>query len=228
MISIVLPTYNEIDNINIIILKIVEVCEREGFNGEIIVVDDNSPDGTADAPESLSLEFPVRVYVRKTDRGLSKSVIKGFELARNDICVLMDADLSHPVECIPDMVRPIMDGECDMCVGSRYISGGGWTDDNPFRGIMSRFAGFLAKGVTTLSDPTSGFMAIRKGILDNISIDPLGWKIVLEIAVKARPRIREIPILFSKRNSGGSKLGISAEFDYLHHLWKLYCYKFRS
>lgn len=228
MISIVLPTYNEADNINIIILKISEMLEREGLKGEVIVVDDDSPDGTADKACETSPGFPVRVHVRKEDRGLSKSVIKGLELAENEICVLMDADLSHPVENIPDMVRPIIDGECDMCVGSRYIQGGGWANDSPLRGIISRFAGFLAKGVTELSDPTSGFMAVRKRILDDVSIDPLGWKIVLEVAVKAGPRIKEIPILFSKRKSGKSKLGIGAQIDYLHHLWKLYCFRYRN
>src|SRR4030042_5838746 len=112
MISIILPTYNEIDNINIIIPKIAEVLDREGFKWEIIVVDDNSPDGTASAVESFSKKYPVKVYVRKTDRGLSKSVIKGFELAEGDILLIMDADLSHPIAKIPNMVKPIILNEC--------------------------------------------------------------------------------------------------------------------
>lgn len=226
MISIILPTYNELENIRVIISKISETFEKEKLKGEIVVVDDNSPDGTARAAERSSVDMPVRVHVRKEDRGLSKSVLKGFELAENEICVLIDADLSHPVEAIPELVKPVLDGKCDMCVGSRYIQGGGWTDYNPFRGSISKFAGLLAKGVTTLSDPTSGFMAVRKRILDGVDIDPLGWKIVLEIAVKTRAKIKEIPILFSERTSGKSKLGIRAQFDYLHHLWRLYCFRY--
>src|SRR4030066_1428018 len=113
MISLILPTYNEIDNINIIIQKIAEVLDREGIKWEIIVVDDNSPDGTASAAEGFSEKYPVKVCVRKTDRGLSKAVIRGFNLAKGDICLVMDADLSHPVDKIPDMVKPIILNDYD-------------------------------------------------------------------------------------------------------------------
>jgi dolichol-phosphate mannosyltransferase len=226
MISIILPTYNEIDNIKIIIPKIAEVIDREGLKGEIIVIDDNSPDGTAVAAEGFGEKYPVRVFVRKTDRGLSKSVIKGFELAEGDICLIMDADLSHPVEKILEMVKPIIQNECDATIGSRNIYGGGCAEWPLLRRIVSKIAGYMAKGLTSLSDPTSGFMAIRKSMLDNIDIDPLGWKIVLEVAVKVRPRIKEIPILFSERTKGKSKLGINAQIDYLHHLWRLYSFKY--
>jgi dolichol-phosphate mannosyltransferase len=226
MISIILPTYNEIDNIKIIIPKIAEVLDRENIKGEIIVVDDDSPDGTASVAEDLGEKYPVKVFVRKTDRGLSKSVIKGFELAEGGICLVMDADLSHPVEKIPEMVKPIILNECDATVGSRNIPGGGCEEWPMLRRFVSKVAGYMAKGLTSLSDPTSGFMAIRKSILDNIDIDPLGWKIVLEVAVKAQPRIKEIPILFSERKRGKSKLGINAQIDYLHHLWRLYCFKY--
>jgi dolichol-phosphate mannosyltransferase len=226
MISIILPTYNEIDNIKIIIPKMAEVLDREGLKWEIIVVDDNSPDGTASMAEEFSEKFPVKVFVRKIDRGLSKSVIKGFELAVGDICLLMDADLSHPVEKIPEMVMPIILDECDATVGSRNIQGGGSAEWPLFRRIVSKIAGYIARGVTSLSDPTSGFMAIRKTILDNIDIDPLGWKIVLEIIVKAQPRIKEIPIMFSARKTGKSKLSIKVQIDYLLHLWSLYSYRY--
>ena len=226
MISIILPTYNEIDNIKIIIPKIAEVLEIEGLEWEIIVVDDNSPDGTASLAEEFSNRYPVRVCMRKTDRGLSKSVIKGFEIAAGDICLVMDADLSHPVEKIADMVKPIIFNECDATVGSRNIPGGGSAEWPILRRIISKIAGYMARGVTLLSDPTSGFMAIRKGILDNIDIDPLGWKIVLEVIVKAQPRIKEIPILFSERKKGKSKLGLKAQIDYLQHLWRLYSFRY--
>jgi dolichol-phosphate mannosyltransferase len=226
MISIILPTYNEIDNIRIIIPKIAEVLDREGLKWEIIVVDDNSPDGTASIAEGFSERYPVKVFIRKTDRGLSKSVIKGFELAEGDIYLIMDADLSHSVEKIPEMVKPIILNECDATVGSRNIQGGGYAEWPLSRRIVSKIAGYMAKGLTSLADPTSGFMAIRKSILDNVAIDPLGWKIVLEIAVKAKPRIKEIPILFSERKKGESKLGINAQIDYLHHLWRLYSFRY--
>ncbi len=225
IISIILPTYNEVDNIELIIAKIAEVLDVNNMNGEIIVVDDNSPDGTANIARGLSEKYPVKVRVRKTARGLSRSVLKGFEVAQGSICLVMDADLSHPVERIPDMVEPIIGGEYDMSVGSRYISGGGWDSGNSIRNKVSRFASFLSRGLTSLSDLTSGYMAIRKGILKTSDIDPLGWKIVLEIAVKVQPRIKEVPILFSKRNAGKSKLGLRAQYEYLYHLMKLYYFK---
>ncbi|MDB9822133.1 glycosyltransferase family 2 protein [Deltaproteobacteria bacterium] len=225
MISIILPTYNEIDNIRIIIPKIAEVLDKERIKGEIIVVDDNSPDGTASVAKGYSEEYPIKVFVRKTDRGLSKSVIKGFELAEGDICLVMDADLSHPVEKIPEMVKPIIADECDATVGSRNIQGGGCTEWPLLRRVISKVAGYMAIGLTSLSDPTSGFMAIRKSMFDDIDIDPLGWKIVLEVVVKAKPRIKEIPILFTERKKGKSKLGIRAQIDYIQHLWRLYSFK---
>src|SRR4030042_1607372 len=142
MISIILPTYNEVDNIKIIIPKIAETLNREGLKWEIIVVDDNSPDGTASTAELFGEKYLVKVCVRKSDRGLSKSVIKGFELAEGDICLVMDADLGHPVEKIPEMVKPIIMNECDATVGSRNIPGGGSAKWPLYRRIISKLAGY--------------------------------------------------------------------------------------
>ena len=228
MISVILPTYNEVENIRLIVPELSRVFEKEKMDGEIIVVDDNSPDGTACVAEELAKSYPVRVHVRKSARGLSKAVMEGFALSQGDICVVMDADLSHPVEKLPEMVRPIMQGDCDAVIGSRYVEGGGSENWSLVRRMMSRGAGFLAKGVTRLSDPTSGFMAVRKDILAGRNIDPLGWKIVLEVVVKVAPRFIEVPILFADRAQGKSKLSLGAQVDYLHHLWRLYCYRYRG
>jgi dolichol-phosphate mannosyltransferase len=228
MISIILPTYNEVDNIRIIIPKIFGILDKENIKGEVIVVDDNSPDGTASLAEEFSKRYPVKVFVRKADRGLSKSVLKGFDLADGDICLVMDADLSHPVEKIPEMVLPILQNECDMVVGSRNVPGGGCEEWPISRRVISRFAGYMARGVTKLSDPTSGFMAIKKNSIKDIKLDPLGWKIVLETAVKAKPLIKEIPIIFTDREKGKSKLGPRTYIDYLLHLWRLYSYTYEG
>ena len=227
MISIIIPTYNEVDNLEFLVSKIDRIFEEEDIDYEIILVDDNSPDNTAQLAYKLSESYPVRVNVRKKDRGLSKSVVKGFEMAKGDICVVMDADLSHPVEKIPNMVRPILENRCDATVGSRYIPGGGFKSLPFHRKITSRMAGYMARGITSLSDPTSGFMAIRKSIIDQIDIDPLGWKIVLEVVVKAELRIMEIPTMFSERKKGKSKLGIKAQLEYIHQLLKLYYLKYQ-
>jgi len=226
MISIILPTYNEAENIKIIIPMLNNLFVNEDIQSEIIIVDDNSSDGTAGIALTLAERYPVRVHVRKNERGLSSAVMKGFELAEGVICVVMDADLSHPIEKIPAMVKPILENRCDAVIGSRYLDGGGWERFSLLREIVSRMAGFLARGVTTLSDPTSGFMAIRKSIINEIRLDPLGWKIVLEATVMANPRIQEIPIMFAERRKGDSKLDFKAQFDYIRHLWRLYCYKY--
>lgn len=225
MITVILPTFNESENIKHIVPAISKVFHDADMEAEIIIVDDNSPDGTAETASTLTHEYPVRVHVRKNDRGLSKAVMEGFRLAGGDICVVMDADLSHPVDKIPAMIEPILQGKCDATVGSRYIPGGGCENWPTTRKIISKGAGLLARGVTALSDPTSGFMAIRKSAINGIQLDPMGWKIVLEIAVKTNPRIQEVPIIFKDRKEGESKLGFKAQMDYFRHLWRLYEYK---
>jgi dolichol-phosphate mannosyltransferase len=226
MISVILPTYNEAENVRRIIPAISKIFREQSIEGEVIVVDDNSPDGTAGIASNLADSYPVRVQVRKSDRGLSRAVIEGFSLAKGEICVVMDADLSHPVEKIPDMVRPILEGKCDVTVGSRYVAGGGAHNWPLVRKIISKGAGLLAKGVTALSDPTSGFMAVRKGVLKGATLDPLGWKIVLEVVVKTRARIMDVPIVFAHREQGESKLGFKAQVDYLRHLGRLYAFRY--
>jgi dolichol-phosphate mannosyltransferase len=228
MISIIIPTFNEAENVRIIVPKLSQMLNESGFNGEILIVDDNSPDGTAGAALELAETYPVKVHVRYADKGLSKAVIEGFALAAGDICVVMDADLSHPVEQVPAMITPILNGQCDVTVGSRYVEGGGFGRFPIHRKWISKGAGLLAKGVTRISDPTSGFMALRKKIIEGIQLDPLGWKIVLEVVVKTNPRIVEVPIVFTDRKEGQSKLDFRAQIDYFHHLWRLYCHRYPS
>lgn len=226
--SIVLPTYNEADNIQRIIKEINRVLNDSRITGEILVVDDNSPDGTATVAEEMSGLFPVRVHKRVGEKGLSSAVIKGFQLARGEICMVMDADLSHPVEKIPEMIVPITNGTYDASVGSRYVPGGSCEKWSMQRIFISKTAGFLARGVTTLTDPTSGFMAIRKKMMDGVKLDPIGWKIVLETIVKTNAKTAEIPIDFADREKGKSKFNLRVQKDYLKHLWRLYCYKHRT
>jgi dolichol-phosphate mannosyltransferase len=227
-VSIILPTYNEAGNIERIVVEISKVFADSGLTGETIVVDDDSADGTAGIVAELSRHYGVRLFVRKDQRGLATAVLKGFELAQGRVCLVMDADLSHPVGSVPDMVRPILKGDCDMTVGSRYVAGGG-AQDWPFvRRIISKGSGLLARGVTKLSDPTSGFMAIRRSLLVDAHLDPVGWKIVLETAVKLDPKVIEIPIVFADRYQGQSKLSLSVQYDYLRHLWRLYRYKYET
>jgi len=205
-ISVILPTYNESENIGIIVPQIFNVLNASSIKGEVIIVDDNSPDGTADVATRLSEKYPVKVCLRKNERGLATAVIKGFELASGDVCVVMDADLSHPVEKIPEMVKPIFENSCDATIGSRYIEGGGCESWPFIRRFISKFSGLLARGLSKLSDPTSGFMAIKKEAFNGVTLDPVGWKIVLETIIKTRVKFQEVPIVFSDRLKGESKL----------------------
>ena len=226
MISVILPTYNEALNIRRIVCAITKVFRDTAIRGEVIIVDDDSPDGTARIAADLAGSYPVRIRVRTNGRGLAGSIIEGFGLAQGEVCVVMDADLSHPVEKIPEMIKPIIEGKCDITVGSRYIDGGGNINRPWFRRLITRGAALLARGVTTLSDPTSGFMAVKKSLLQGITLDPLGWKIVLEVVVKTNARVLEIPIVFIDRELGESKLGFRAQVDYLRHLRRLYAYRY--
>ncbi len=216
-VSIVLPTYNEAESLKTLIPEIKKALNA--FSYEIVVVDDNSPDGTGKVAKSLG----AKTIVRTTERGLATAVIRGFKDASGEVCVVMDADGSHPINKLPDMITPILNRSADITVGSRYIKGGDAENWPLHRKIGSKGAGLLAIGLTKLSDPTSGFMGVRKSLLDTITLDPTGWKIVLEVVAKCpKARILEVPITFKDREHGESKANLKVSLQYLQHLGKLY------
>jgi dolichol-phosphate mannosyltransferase len=220
MVSIVIPTYNEKENIEDTIKSISQ--SLKGFELEIIVVDDDSPDKTWEFCESLNNKYPVRVIRRTDKRGLSSAVIDGWTEATGDIIGVMDADGSHDSRILPVMVEELESGKCDMAIGSRYIPGGG-TEGWPFhRQFVSKVAILFARPITTIRDATSGFALFKKDILENVILDPVGWKIVLEVAIKGKHKnFKEFPITFRDRLKGKSKLGKNAILNYLEHLGKL-------
>ena len=226
-VSVVLPTYNEAQNLAELVPRICAALEGAALGGEVIVVDDDSPDATADVARRLAESHPVRVEVRTAERGLASAVLAGFALSQARVCAVMDADGSHPPERLPALVRPILDGEADITVGSRYVRGGG-TQGWPWRRyVMSRAAGWLALGVSSMKDPTSGFMAVRRELLKGLDLDPIGFKIVLETVVKSRgARVLEVPITFTDRRYGESKMSSGQVWDYLRHLARLYRYRY--
>jgi len=226
-VSVVLPTYNEAASLPPLIPEIVRALTAEGLRGEVIVVDDNSPDGTADIAEELARTLPVRVVRRVHERGLATAVIAGFGLSRASVCVVMDADGSHPPEALPQMVRMILADKAEIVVGSRHVTGGGSKDWPLFSQFKSRAAASLAVGLTSMTDPTTGFMAIRRELVNRLKLDPVGWKIVLEAVVKARPaRLAEVPIVFTDRRAGESKQSLRVLGQYVEHLYKLYKFRF--
>jgi len=229
--SIVIPTYNESKNI-VKVLDSLGTALRGEIDAEIIIVDDNSPDGTSKTVEeyakrSKENRCSIQVICRENKRGLSSAIVTGIERARGDAVVVMDSDLSHPPQAIPKMIEELHNSDCDIVVASRYVEGGsvsGW----PFkRKLISKGATKIAQhglGIK-IKDPMSGFFAFRRHIINNIKFDAIGYKILLEILVKARgAKVMEIPYNFIDRKSGSSKLDFSVGIDYIKSVWKLYRY----
>lgn len=228
-VSVVLPTFNEAESLPVIVPRIARTLAEAGIAGEIIIVDDNSPDGTARIAEELAAEWPVRVKKRTEERGLATAVLTGFAMSEAHVVVVMDADGSHPVDALPRMIRIILEDKADVVVGSRHVPGGGSKDWPLFSQFKSKLAATLALGVTSMTDPTTGFLAARRTLLSQLDLDPVGWKIVLEIVVKAAPvRVAEVPIIFQDRELGVSKQSLGVFVEYLTHLAKLYAFRYPS
>ena len=221
--SIVIPTYNESGNIERIIEKISSVLSS---NFEIIVVDDNSPDGTAEIAKSLEDMYPVKVVVRNRKSGLASAILTGFEHANGEILGVIDADLQHPPELILRLIEKIENGY-DIAIASRYVDGGGVEGWTLFRRLVSRGAIALAKPLIKVNDPMSGYFFLKKEVIDNVSFTPRGFKLLLEILVKGSyKKIAEVPYTFTKRMAGTSKLGIGEYWEYLKLLGHLYKIRF--
>ena len=225
-ISVIIPTFNESENICNVLKSIKEHLPKINF--EAIVVDDNSPDGTGKIAEEYARrvnDLSVSVIHREKKRGLSSAILDGLERCKGDTVVVMDSDLSHPPQIIPRMLETLKKTQCDIVVASRYVSGGtiqGW----PFkRKLISKIATKIAKkglGVSA-NDPMSGFFAFKKKITEGMKFDGIGYKILLELLVKTKgAKVEEIPYTFTDRKFGSSKLDTSTIFDYCKSVWKLY------
>ena len=231
-ISIIIPTYNESQNI-LQILKSIKDNLPKNFVTQAIVVDDNSPDGTGKLVEDYlknikkMADYTIEIIHRKAKEGLGSAILKGIQHAKGDTIVVMDCDFSHPPQIIPKLIESIKKYQYDIAVASRYIKGGkiqGWSLK---RKTMSKFATLIAKkglGIDT-KDPMSGFFAFRRSIIKELNIDAIGYKFLLEILVKTRSvNIKEIPYTFQDRKFGSSKVNIKTIFDYYRSVWKLYRY----
>jgi dolichol-phosphate mannosyltransferase len=223
--SIVIPTYNEAGGIERLLRALDGLFKANGLDGEIIVVDDNSPDGTGAIIDRLAHELPVRPLHRPGKLGLSSGVIDGWKTARPESRALgaMDADFSHDINALPQMVRAIESGAYGLAVGSRYVAGGGIANWPKRRVITSRVACALARPLTKLKDVTSGYFLVRREALDGVALDPIGFKIGLEVIAKAKYGTAiEIPYVFTDRVVGQSKLNQKEIVNYLKQLRKLY------
>jgi dolichol-phosphate mannosyltransferase len=222
--SLVVPTYNEAGGIERLIVALDEVFKANGLDGEIVVVDDNSPDGTGAIVDALADRYPVRCLHRPGKMGLSSGVIDGWKFARPESEALgaIDADFSHDVKVVPQMVRALENGY-GLAVGSRYVAGGGIENWPAKRIFTSRVAIALAKPLTKVQDITSGFFLVKRSALDGVTLDPIGFKIGLEVIAKAKyGRFLEIPYVFTDRIAGESKLNQKEILNYLKQLGKIY------
>ena len=225
MISVIVPTYNEKENIKKLILAVHKIlC---GHEHELIIVDDNSPDGTAEVAEEMSREYPVRVLKRKGKLGLASAVLHGFENAKGEVLGVIDADMQHPPEYVEGFALAALNGQ-DIAVGSRYIKGGkieGWS---MFRSLVSRGAIMLSRPLTNVKDPMSGYFFLKRSVIDGVAFSPTGYKILLEILAKGSYKnVKEIPYTFKTRKQGKSKLGVSEYANYLKLLYNLYGFKLK-
>lgn len=226
-VSVIVPTYQEVDNIPLLVDRIAQVREEHNLDLELLIMDDDSGDGTEEVVDGLGKSW-VRLVVRKDNRGLSPAVVDGMRLAKNDVLVCMDADLSHPPEVIPDLLEALTQ-DYDFAIGSRYVEEGS-TDESWsfFRRLNSRVATLLALPLTRVKDPLSGFFALRRELFESAhALNPIGYKIGLELIVKTGSEfIKEVPIHFSERKLGESKLTFAEQVRYLQHLKRLFIYSY--
>lgn len=230
MISIVVPTYREADNLPLVARAVDEAFAGLGQEYELLFIDDDSQDGSEELCAELTERLPVRIVVRRGERGLATAVIRGIEVSTGEIVVVMDADLSHPPSAIPEMIRRLQDGRSDFVLGSRYVKGGSIHDDwSSLRKLNSMIASLLARPLCPLKDPMSGFFAFRRADMPDVRrLSPIGYKIALEIFVKGDFRnSSEIPIHFADRQHGESKLSLKERLNFIRHLGRLYAYAIR-
>jgi dolichol-phosphate mannosyltransferase len=223
--SIVVPTYNEAGGIEKLIVTLTDLFRAHGLDGEIIVVDDNSPDGTGALVDALAQSYPVRCLHRPGKMGLSSGVIDGWAFARPESVAVgaMDADFSHDANAIPAMVAALASGAYGLAIGSRYVAGGGIENWPMRRKITSLVAIALAKPLTRVRDITSGFFLVRRSAIDGVALDPIGFKIGLEVIAKAHyGRALEVPYVFTDRVAGTSKLNQGEILNYLRQLVRIY------
>ena len=218
--SVVIPTFNEGDNIAEVVRRL-SAC-LQGVSWEVVFVDDDSPDGTAVAVRRVASEDSrIRLVHRIGRRGLSSACIEGMLASTSPFVAVMDADLQHDERLLPEMLRELQSGDLDIVVGSRYAAGGGLGEWAADRELASRLATRLSRLVlkADLKDPMSGFFMLRRELIDEVARDlsGIGFKILLDIFVTAkRPlRFKELPYRFRNRHAGESKLDNVVAWQYI-------------
>ncbi|HLE48357.1 MAG TPA: glycosyltransferase family 2 protein [Candidatus Thermoplasmatota archaeon] len=222
--SVVVPTYNEAATIQDVLRHVVAACEGTDF--EVVVVDDNSPDGTGRLVEAMGREDRrVRLVLRTHERGLATAVIEGIRRSSGTYVVVMDSDFQHPPATIPKLLEAATTQRADLVVASRYAPGGAVKGFPLSRKVISW--GAKAISVVALSrvrhfhitDPMSGFFLVRRDAVDPEALRPRGYKILIEVLVRGRvERATEVGFTFDTRKGGVSKLRLKTQYDYFLHV----------
>jgi dolichol-phosphate mannosyltransferase len=219
----VIPTYNERERIAELVESLGDVCERAGVVLELVVVDDNSPDGTGAIVDDLARTRRLRAIHRAGKLGLGSAVAEGFAVATAPVVGVMDADFSHPPALVPDLLAVLVDIGADVVVASRYVPGGSTPKWPTWRRLLSRAACLAARPLSPVRDAASGFFVIRRDIATRVPIQAHGFKICLELLMRAWPiRLVEIPYQFDDREQGESKMSLREAAGYVTQLRQLY------
>ncbi len=233
MFALVVPTLCEAGNIGRLLDEVRCALDPLGVLYEIIVVDDDSRDGTGELVKQIAATDPrVRLLVRKGKRGLSGAILYGWQNTEADVLGVMDADLQHPPALLPHLLHAILENK-DMAIGSRYTTGGGLGEWNCFRKLASSLAVWttwpLQCSAIRMKDPLSGFFLIRRSCLNGLVFQQQGFKLLLEILVRGRiGSVQEIPLAFGKRARGDSKANVRVAVDFIRLLMRLYVNRFLS
>ena len=226
--SLILPTFNESGNISEIV-KILSDLLDSAWAGryELIVVDDNSPDRTWKMALDLTQQYPqLKVLHRETEKGLSTAVIRGWQASQGEILAVIDADLQHPPEILLQLLAEMERG-ADLAIASRHVEGGGVSEWSMIRRFLSRGAQMLGlvilpEVINRLSDPMSGFFMVRRSAIAGVTLSPVGYKILIEVAARGKIRwIGEVGYVFRERQTGESKVTWKQYLEYLQHLIRL-------
>ena len=222
-VSIIVPTRNEADNIELLLERIFAVESLRSVDHEVIFVDDSSTDSTREKIREWCARKPVHLVERDYGKGLASAVIAGAGQAAFDTALVMDADLSHPPEKIPEMIEPLLADQCDMVIGSRYVEGGATPEWPRSRKIASKLATMPARLFTDVNDPMAGFFATSTARLQALRPDVPGFKIGLEVLAVGGDQLRvlEVPIVFHDRFEGFSKMNKRIILEYLKQVVQL-------
>lgn len=225
--GLVVPALREAGNLRPLLERITASLEPLAVDYEVLVVDDDSRDGTAEVVEECARASPrIRLLVRTGERGLAGAVVHGWRHTDAGVLGVMDADLQHPPELLPELWKAVEAGS-DLAVASRYARPGGVRGWNPARRLLSwlgvrMIAGWLRPAVP-VQDPLSGFFLVRRASIAGVTLEPQqGFKILLEILVKGNIRsATEVPFQFGMRRTGRSKASLKVGWEYLSLLWRL-------